>query len=642
MGLPAQRARTPVRVERHAHGPRVFVLGHRIHECAAGAVVLGVAVAFALAGLLSHGHAAGASVVGAWLVIKDWRDLFPSKRDTAAWRLGIHRRFAALRPARRSARVPQLAGLAVLVTAALNVASALTPSAHWRLRLLSFEPVDAIPLFHALALPAGAALAVIAFYLWRRRRRAIYAAVVVLPLLGVFNLLKGVDVEEAALCWALAGGLWWARHAFDVHHEPLTRRSALWRGLLLVTAMWTIALTAVAVAAPTRAGVTGVLNETAALLTWNDAGVPLGDLDWLRLGVPLLGVWTLIAAAYLLFRPLALPHPLPGRDARRAAFSLVRAHGRDTLSFFKLRRDTNHFFAADGRAFLGYRVESGVLLVSGDPVGPPDAIPGLLRELCAFAELRGLKIAVLGAGAELLPLYEQAGLRAFYIGDEAIVDTSVFSLEGRAVRKVRQSVNRLLAGGYTAEVLPAKALSQPDLEQLERVSQLWRAGAPERGFSMAMDAIACDDAPDGLVVTARDPDGRMDGFLHFVPSYGRAAMSLSHMRRDPATPNGLMEFLVVQAIELLRERGVEEISLNFAAFARLLHSPRNRSERLLARLVTLGNPFFQIESLYRFNAKFFPRWVPRYLLYEGPLGLPRAGLAAMRIEGQVPNLRPKA
>jgi hypothetical protein len=103
-------------------------------------------------------------------------------------------------------------------------------------------------------------------------------------------------------------------------------------------------------------------------------------------------------------------------------------------------------------------------------------------------------------------------------------------------------------------------------------------------------------------------------------------MSLSLMRRDPDTPNGLMEFMVVRAIELLRERGIEELSLNFAAFAKWMHSPEKPSERALAKLLALGNPFFQIESLYRFNAKFFPRWEPRYLVYEGRFGLPRAAL----------------
>ena len=39
------------------------------------------------------------------------------------------------------------------------------------------------------------------------------------------------------------------------------------------------------------------------------------------------------------------------------------------------------------------------------------------------------------------------------IGDEAVVHPSTFSLEGRPIRKVRQSVHRLQAAGYSAAVL---------------------------------------------------------------------------------------------------------------------------------------------------------------------------------------------
>jgi lysyl-tRNA synthetase class 2 len=155
---------------------------------------------------------------------------------------------------------------------------------------------------------------------------------------------------------------------------------------------------------------------------------------------------------------------------------------------------------------------------------------------------------------------------------------------------------------------------------------------------MAMDSLHGHHGEETLVLLARDADDRIRGVLHFVPCYGHPAVSLSFMRRDPETPNGLTEFMVASATELLRDRGIQEVSLNFATFARWMHSPAGWPERVMGRLVALANPFFQIESLYRFNAKFFPRWEPRYMVYEGgPLGLPRTGLAVMWAERQLPK-----
>jgi lysyl-tRNA synthetase class 2 len=176
------------------------------------------------------------------------------------------------------------------------------------------------------------------------------------------------------------------------------------------------------------------------------------------------------------------------------------------------------------------------------------------------------------------------------------------------------------------------------IAELDAVSEAWRQGEPERGFSMALDSLRGAHSNDSVVVIARDSEGDTRGFLHFVPVYNREALSLSFMRRDKDTPNGLTEYLVVKSIELLRDSACE-LSLNFAAFARVIHRPQNRVERLAGRLARRLDPFFQIESLYRFNAKFSPRWEPRYLLYEGAAGLPRAGLAAMWAEGQLPKPR---
>ena len=632
------------RVERHDKGPRLFLLGRRVHECHAGAALLAAVLLAYAAGLTLPEHALGlVAAVGAWLTIKDFRDFFPSKRDSATWRMSLHRPRHPLREWRRASWLPGLAAACAALVGLLNVASALTPDFADRAReLLRLVPHDVPYVAHALVLPGGVALLVVAVYLARRRRRAWSVAVGLLVGLGAANLLKGLDWEEAFVSWSLAAVLASGRQAFYVLHDEGDGGTVLRQVALMLGAAFGVAFTAVVAAshwAMTPVSPTTALLEAVRSLTL--VGGPLHfrePIEWLPSRLGFLGVATLVAVAYVVFRPLAASRRPPEEQSRDLARELVSRHGADTLSFFKLRGDALYLFSADQRAFLAYRVHRGVLLVSGDPVGPADAVEALIREVTAFTEVRGLRLAFVGASEELRELGAQAGLRSMYVGDEAIVETAAFSLQGRPIRKVRQSVTRLKKAGFEAELTTLGALPAATLHELEAVSDCWLDGEPERGFSMAMDTLRGDHLADSSVVIARDETGAVRGFLHFVPAYGRSAMSLSFMRRARDTPNGLTEFMVVSAIELLRADGVEELSLNFAAFARWLHAPANLVQRLLGRLIPLADRYFQIESLYRFNSKFNPRWQPRYLLYEGALGLPRAGVAAISAEGQMPQL----
>jgi lysyl-tRNA synthetase class 2 len=640
-----------LKVQKHELGPRLYVAGRRVHEWQGGVAL--IAAALAVAPL--RGSPAGwtMGLLGAWLFIKDWHDLFPSKRDTAAWSIAPHRTPRPLRPARRGDWLPSFAGwlaavagvvnIASVLSPAASVASVITPAAHGRAHLLLGVVPEAVPrAAAALALPAGAALLVIARQLTQRRRRALTLAVGVLAVAGVLNILRGLDVAEALLCWSAAGVLWAGRASFCVGPQEGPVAAAR-QALMVGASSLAVALATVFAAShwahpattPGRA-----LAEIAARAAW--APGPLhydGPFEWVPAGIDAILLFGLLAVAYIVFRPLAHPRDFPGAAARRVAARIVRDHGRDTLSAFKLRSDAHYFFSSDGLAFAGYALEGRRLVIAGDPVGPEPSVSTLMRELCAFAELRGLKLSGVGGSAGFAELARQAGLRSFYIGDEAIIDTRSFSTDGRAIRKVRQSVNRVAREGYRAELVEMSELDAAAREELATKCEHWRGDDVERGFSMATDALVGEHTADTLVLIARDRDGAPAGLLHFVRCYGRPAVSLGLMRRDRESPNGLTEFMVVSAIEALRERGVEEASLNFAPFARLIHSPGGRHERVLGRLAVLADRFFQVERLYRFNAKFRPRWEPRYLLYEGMLGLPSAGLAVMWAERQLPRPR---
>ena len=346
------------------------------------------------------------------------------------------------------------------------------------------------------------------------------------------------------------------------------------------------------------------------------------------------------ATALLLFEWLA-----PWRHRIRAAArerELVRAivarHGSDTLAPFALRADKDYYLAPSERAFVAYRVVGGIAVVAGDPVGPCDELPSLLVGFLDFAHAHGWRVAVLGASASSLELYRGHGLHALYHGDEAVVETAAFSLDGRAVRKVRQSCHRLTRAGYSARVVRPSDLDATLRAELEDVARTWRGDNPERGFTMTFDALFRLMDDEAVFVVGHGPDGRPCGFLHFALCHAGSALSLSSMPRLRTTPNGFNEWLICEAVEWARARGFSRLSLNFAPFAALLapEAELHGTQRLQRQALLAVKGRFQLDNLLLFNRKFFPSWQRRFVVYERRRDLPRIGIAALAAEAYLP------
>jgi lysyl-tRNA synthetase class 2 len=118
------------------------------------------------------------------------------------------------------------------------------------------------------------------------------------------------------------------------------------------------------------------------------------------------------------------------------------------------------------------------------------------------------------------------------------------------------------------------------------------------------------------------------------------------MQRERGAETGVNELMIVTAVEYAREHGFKYVSLNFAAFRSLFEradkisaGPITRSTRNFIRF--LSN-FFQVESLYRFNAKFDPEWQTRYVLYPKARDLPSVAWAALRAEKFISSFRSHA
>jgi lysyl-tRNA synthetase class 2 len=358
---------------------------------------------------------------------------------------------------------------------------------------------------------------------------------------------------------------------------------------------------------------------------------------WFPLSIVLLGTTALLILLAGWLAPWRYRHRHEAHE-RELARALVDAWGADTLAPFVLRADKSYFFTPDERAFLAYRVVGGVAIVSGDPVGPEPALDGLVRRFIAFAHERDWRIAILGASEGRLGLYRAHGLHALYHGDEAVVDVASFSLEGRPIRKVRQSVHRLQTAGYTVSSLHPGQIGPALRFELESVARAWRGDEPERGFVMALDALFRLEDEDAVFVVGRDPAGRPAGFLHFAVSRAGSALSLSSMPRLRTTPNGFNEWLVCEAIVWARAHELERVSLNFAPFAALLAPEAELSglQHVERRALLALKGRFQLDNLLVFNRKFLPAWQRRFVVYERRRDLPRVGLAALAAEAYLP------
>ncbi|MET7711248.1 phosphatidylglycerol lysyltransferase domain-containing protein [Streptomyces sp. NPDC005407] len=357
---------------------------------------------------------------------------------------------------------------------------------------------------------------------------------------------------------------------------------------------------------------------------------------WVNVTINVLSTLLLLAVLYAAFRSRRAVDPLTEGDEERLRALLARHGDRDSLGYFALRREKSVVWSPTGKAAVAYRVVGGVSLASGDPIGDPEAWPGAIDPWLAEAREHGWIPAVMGASEEAGTIYARHGLDALELGDEAIVETDEFTLDGRAMRTVRQAYNRVKRAGYEVRIRRHEEIPPEEMDVLLGRADDWRDGATERGFSMALGRLG--DPADGrcVMLECTDGEGELRAVLSFVP-WGPEGLSLDLMRRDRDSENGLMEFMVIELLQRAEEIGITQVSLNFAMFRSVFERGSKLGAgpvlRLWRSLLSFFSRWWQIESLYRANAKYRPIWEPRFMLFEKSADLLRIGLAAGRAEG---------
>jgi lysyl-tRNA synthetase class 2 len=565
--------------------------------------------------------------------------------------LSEHPWLAARRGQRRW--VPLIASLLCLLIGLSDVLAIFSPTFHARLhRINTYVPGTLTNVARSADVIVGLLLLMLSHGLRRRKRRAWQAVLALLVLDIAIHAIhfRTMRLPTTVVAVILLGTLLAFHRDFYAVGDRRTRWLAFWVFLGLAVADLVIGLGYLSVSRlassyslPTRLldVVEEVSGVTGHILFASDVRA-----DTFHAMTTTLGVFTLVVTAYLFLRPAEPKARLAPADTDRIRQLLDKDGGRDSLGYFALRDDKSVIWSPTGKACVCYRVVSGVMLAGGDPLGDPEAWPGAIQAFLDQAARHAWAPAVMGCselGAEVW--CREGDLNALELGDEGIVNVADFSLSGRPMRNVRQMVSRVARNGYTAEVRRVGDVPRAEIDTILRVADSWRGSETERGFSMALGRVGAPGDEQCVIATAMC-EGTLRAVLHFVP-WGSDGLSLDLMRRDRGAQPGLNDFLIAEAIKAAPDLGVKRISLNFAVFRAALE----RGEKIGAgpvlrawrSILLFLSKWFQIESLYKFNAKFQPVWQPRFFVFPKAKDAPRIAMAALEAEAFLvwPTLEPR-
>jgi phosphatidylglycerol lysyltransferase len=506
---------------------------------------------------------------------------------------------------------PRLLAVFVFLAGAVLLFSGATPAEHTRLRWIEgFLPLGVVEISHFVGSVVGVGLLLLSRGIARRLDASWHLAVVGLVLGVLASLLKGGDYEEATLLALLLGALLRARGEFD-------RRAAFFAGRF--SPGWVAAVIAV-VGASVWLGLFAFRHVDYSQELWWSFELRGDASRFLRASVGAAVALFAFGASRLL-RPAPPELRLPSPEELAAATAVI-ATQTSASAYLVYLGDKAILFDTERRGFVMYGVRGRTWVALGDPVGPDERRPALVRAFLERCDDFDGTPVFYEVGGDRLHLYADFGLTFVKLGEEARVPLERFSLEGSASKQLRQGLRRLEREGCAFRILEPPEVGA-GLGELREVSDEWlsQKGAPEKGFSLGFFR---DDYVRQLPVAVIVRGSRVEAFATIWPGPARVELTVDLMRYRETAPPGVMEALLVHLMLWGQQQGYRWFNLGMAPLSGLEESPLAPLwNRIASFLFEHGEAFYNFQGLRSYKEKFNPVWEPRYLAYPGGLALPR-------------------
>jgi phosphatidylglycerol lysyltransferase len=524
----------------------------------------------------------------AWLAATEWRRGASTPVMKAA---------TSLSPLLLSA-FTWVVGVALLV-------SGVTPATQDATDLLTqYMPLPVVEAAHFLGSIVGLSLLFVARGMFLRLDASWWAGLVLVLLSLVLCLPKGIAVSEAVLLIVLGTSLALSRRHFN-RKAALFSQAFTWGWLAAVGA---------------------VLAALTALLFFVYRDVEYVNQVWwqfefdgyaprsLRAMVAVALITLVLALSQLLRRPrTALVKPDPG--ALDQAARIVRAQGSAGAGLVMMG-DKSLMVSESQRTFImfGRRGRSWVALY--DPVGPVAEWTELVWRFVEQAREAGGRAAFYQVRPDGLPVYLDAGLRVYKLGECALVDLPGFSLEGKRRANLRHGVARAQREELRFEVL-APGEAEGLFDELKAISDAWLSDHNTAEKSFSLGAFRRDYVLRQPIAVVRQGD-RPVAFATLLCTDQKQEASVDLMRQLPDAPRSSMDFLFAQTLLHFKAAGYQRFNLGMVPLSGMAQHPLAPNWHRLGRLLfNHGENFYNFQGLRGFKEKFDPTWEPRYLACPG-------------------------
>jgi phosphatidylglycerol lysyltransferase len=530
-----------------------------------------------------------------------------------------------------------IVALVTLGSGLLDVYSVIGPSLPERRRLLrEIFPLAVLNLSRFSTLLIGFALVISSINVFKRKRRAFPGVFLLAALSVLFHLTKGFDYEEALLSLVLIVLLTVTRDSFTVESSIPDLREGLLRFAIAALVAVSYGVFGLWLLEPTHFGVNFTMVDSIrrTLLLLSLVGDPeLHPLtryaEWFEDSLYLMTATAIGYSIFALFRPVIYRYRIHPHEIEMAT-RIVEQHGRSSQDYFKLWPDKSYFFSGSHTCFLAYSVGGNFAVVLSDPVGPEGEIEDIIRRFMEFCRQNDWALGFHSTLPDFLPIYQKLGFKRLKVGDEAIVDLTRFSAEGKKTKELKKLHQLDKLGVHILRHEPP--IPEEVLAQLKEVSDEWLEipGRRERQFTLGkFEAQYVRSTP---VFTAVDKDGKVLAFANLIPSYRKGEAVSDLMRRRTQAPSGIMDYLFIKLFLEKKEKGFERFSLGMAPMAGFQEKEEaSPEERAVHAFFQRLNFLFSYRGLRAYKAKWATVWEPRYAVYRNVFDLPRLAVALSKV-----------